>query len=68
MLLVSNIQSSKLNYGAQLVMLVLITQQNRLSYAVVFQSRKRVRYYLSALNIHSIIEVAGMTWHINKGL
>ena len=54
MLLVSNIQSNKLNYGAQLLLLVFITVKPTSSYAVVFQSQKRVQYYLPALEIHSI--------------
>ena len=62
MLLVSNIQSNKLNYGAQLLMLVLLTVKPTSSYAVVFQSRKRVQYYLPALEIHSIKGAAGTTW------
>ena len=51
MLLVSNSQSNKLNYGTQLLMLVLITAKPTSSYAVVFQSQKRVQYYLSALEL-----------------
>ena len=66
MLLVSNIQANELNFGAQLLMLVFITAKPT-SYSVIFQSRKRVQYYFSALEIHSIREAAGMTWHINKG-
>ena len=54
MLLVSNIQSNELNYGAHLLMLVFITVKPTSSYAVVFQSQKRVQYYLPALEIHSI--------------
>ena len=66
MLLVLNIQSNKLNCGAQLPMLVFISVKPSSSYAVIFQSRKRVRYYLPALEIHSIRGAAGTTWHIIK--
>ena len=67
MLLVSNIQSNKLNYEAQLLMLAFIAVKRTSSYVVVFQSQKRVQYYLPALKIHSISGAAGTTWHINKG-
>ena len=67
MLLVSNIQSDKLNYGAQLLMLLFIRAKPTSSYAIVFQSQKRVQYYLSGLEIHSIRGAVGTTWHINKG-
>ena len=67
MLLVSNIRCNKLNYGAQLLMLVFIAVKPASSYAVAFQSQKRVQYYLPALEIHSIRGAAGATWHINKG-
>ena len=67
MLLVSDIQSNKLNFGAQLLMLVFITVKPTSSYAVVFQSRKRVLYYRPALEIHSIRGAAGTIWHIIKG-
>ena len=63
MLLVSNNQSNELNYGAQLLLLVFITVKPTSSYAVVFQSQKKVQYYLSALEIHSISGAAGTTWH-----
>ena len=66
MLLVSNIQSNELNYGAQLLMLV-FTGMSTSSYSVVFPSRKKVLYYFSALETHSIREAVGMTWYSNKG-
>ena len=47
-------------------MLVFISVKPTSSYAVVFQSQKRVQYYLPALEIDCISGVAGTTWHINK--
>ena len=67
MLLVSNIQSNELNYGTELLILVFLTVKPTSSYAVVFQTQKKVQYYLPALEIHSISGAAGTTWHINKG-
>ena len=64
--MVSNNQSTKLNYGTQLLISMLIAVKPTSSYAVVFQSRKKVYYYLPALEIHSIREAAGTTWHIEK--
>ena len=47
-------------------MLVFITVKPTSSYAVVFQSQKRVQYYLPALEIHRIRGAAEPTCH-NKG-
>ena len=46
-------------------MLVFITVKLTSSYAVVFQSRNRVQYYLPVLEIHNIRAAAGTTWRIN---
>ena len=60
-------------------MLVFITVKSTSSNAVVFQSQKRVQYYLPALEIRSITSFPkpkesvvlsssfGTTWHINEG-